>query len=147
MLDDLVELNGAAKLSKDQKIKIAYQIPIDVKLDEDADEPNKVVPYTFEDALAYENISLFKTLDGTGLISKFKEAMELNNIEDCSQKLFDDLRKGEKAKLALDLLFLKDPSELNIPSYIKEGLIWLEAQLSSENLLTVIVKLDSIKNE
>ncbi|MEQ8524708.1 AAA family ATPase [Gracilimonas sp.] len=132
-LDDLIELEQEAKLSDDKKIMAAFQVPVSIKLNEDA---QKVVPYTFEDALAYENIDLFNSLDGVGLITKFKEAFKLDDLEECATQLFKDLRKGQKAKLALDLLFLKDPSELRVPEYIKVGLKWLEEELNNQKFMT-----------
>lgn len=32
----------------------------------------------------------------------------------------------KKAEFALDVLYFEDPEELNVPTYIKDGLYWLE---------------------
>jgi len=37
--------------------------------------------------------------------------------------------EGDKAKMALDLLFDVDPQDLQVPKYIDEGLSWLESEL------------------
>ena len=37
-----------------------------------------------------------------------------------------------KAEFALDLIYTMDPNEYNIPTYIKEGLTWLQNELSLE---------------
>ncbi|MNG08128.1 hypothetical protein D3C84_914650 [compost metagenome] len=90
----------------------------------------EVLPYTFEDALAFENYVFFKSLDGKGLISKFNTAMNNStSISEIRTQLFNDLRRGKKAEFALELIFKADFKNLRIPSYIKEGLDWLEKEL------------------
>jgi hypothetical protein len=42
------------------------------------------------------------------------------------------LKSGDKAALAMELLELKDPKELKPPTYIREGLLWLSAQLNQD---------------
>ncbi len=145
-LDELIKLDQEDKISDNKTIMAAYQIPVKVKLKEDEDA-QQVVPYTFEDALAFENIDLFKSLEGVGLIKKFKDAFELDDLEKSAEQLFEDLRKGEKAKLALDLLFLQDPSELKIPEYIKSGLQWLEGEVNNQKFITDTVISDGSNEE
>lgn len=41
---------------------------------------------------------------------------------------------GEKAQMALDLLFDVDPEKLLVPEYIKQGLEWLENVLDKMSL-------------
>ena len=90
----------------------------------------EAIPYTFEDALVFDNLNLFKVLDGSGLINKFKEAISTKtNANDLGKEMFKALRKGDKAKFALELLYLKDPEELKVPTYIHQGLSWLQGQL------------------
>ncbi|MDN4733274.1 hypothetical protein QYZ42_09325 [Vibrio parahaemolyticus] len=60
------------------------------------------------------------------------QAANKESLEECCQEMFDAL-KGEKAKMALDLLFEVDPEKLLVPEYIKEGLDWLEKQLDAVN--------------
>jgi hypothetical protein len=47
---------------------------------------------------------------------------------------------AKKAEFALDLLFLQEPSTLKIPTYIKEGLDWLETKLLSHKQMLPLPK-------
>ena len=42
--------------------------------------------------------------------------------------MFEDLKTGKKAEFALEMLDLQWPNQLNVPTYIKEGLSWLQEQ-------------------
>lgn len=126
-IDDLIELKSESKLSEDGKIRVAYQNIVEIEKPQK--QTKNVIPYTFEDALVYQNIDIFKNLEGTGLIKKLKEALELDDVVECSEAMFEALREGKKAEFALELLFLQEPSELITPSYIEEGLQWIEESL------------------
>jgi predicted ATP-dependent endonuclease of OLD family len=90
---------------------------------------NSAIPYTFEDALALSNISIFKTIQSaTGMIKKMKVAAEKDSLSDCSKLMYEAL-KDDKAKMALDILYDIEPSEFNVPLYISEGLNWLDKEL------------------
>ena len=43
--------------------------------------------------------------------------------------MFESLSDGKKAEFALNLIYLEEPNELKIPTYIKDGLSWLQDQL------------------
>ncbi|CEG26347.1 AAA family ATPase [Bacillus sp. B-jedd] len=132
-IDELLNLNKEQKVKRHEDqhfaIRVAYQHPVNVRLVQDEVEV-EALPYTFEDALVYENIGIFSTLDGIGLIKKFKNALnEISSITDLGEKLFNDLRTGKKAEFALDIIHLIDPKELTVPKYIRDGLSWLDVQL------------------
>jgi predicted ATP-dependent endonuclease of OLD family len=111
------------------EIRVAYQIPVQVKLHEQS-APEEALSSTFEDALVLENIEQFKGLNGEGLIKKFRKAIEQSaSHADLSKALFDELKNGDKGKFALDILWLVDPEELKTPKYIFEGLEWLQNRL------------------
>lgn len=131
LYDELLDLKKEQKTSTDFPIRVAYQFPIKVTLKNTQIE---VIPYTFEDALAYENLELFKEMSGaTGLIKKFKEIFsEETDTQKISEALFDAFRKGDKAKFALDLLYLEEPKKFNVPTYIQEGLEWLKEKLHAK---------------
>jgi hypothetical protein len=40
-------------------------------------------------------------------------------------------KQAKKAEFALDVLYFEDPQKIKTPSYIKEGLDWIEEQLKS----------------
>lgn len=114
-------------------IRVAYQTAIQITLDPTAG-PISIEPNTFEDALVYANIDIFKTIGGDGLIKKFSTALkEKKTSDDLRVSILEAIKNsnsGAKAKFALDLLFLKDPQDFAVPSYIDEGLKWLEEQIA-----------------
>ncbi|MFA4957447.1 MAG: AAA family ATPase [Candidatus Methanoperedens sp.] len=124
-LDELLALNDESKESKDFPIRVAYQFPLNIKFQENEYE---AIPYTFEDALAFENIALFKTIEGNGLIKKISNAIKMNT-KSAGKDMFDALKNGKKAEFALELLFLKEPETLKVPKYIKDGLDWMNGKL------------------
>lgn len=135
MIDDLLDLEPRNKVytGDDFSVRVAYQYPVKVSV---APEKKKVeaIPYTFEDALVFENLTLFKSLEGNGLIRKFRDAInKKKTIKGLGKQLFEDLRKSKKAEFALELIFSLEPNELNVPTYIKEGLSWLEEQLQQKD--------------
>ena len=130
-LDDLMNTDGNGKVKG--HVRVAYQTPISVKFGEN-DKHVETIPYTFEDALALSNIDIFKKISKpTGMLNKIVEALNAEKLETARIQLFDAL-KGEKAKMALDLIFNIDPEELKVPDYIQEGLNWLEKELITTSL-------------
>jgi len=120
-IDKLIELNFDGKLLVDYPIRVAYQTEIDLL-------GIKVYPYTFEDALVLENREKFKAIAATsGLLKKMVEASNEANISNAARKAYDAVNSNgvKKAEFALDVLYFEAPEELNVPTYIKEGLDWL----------------------
>ena len=54
--------------------------------------------------------------------------------------MFDNLEKGSKAEMALELLYWSEPDQLEPPSYITDGLKWLAKKLQER-------KVDAIATE
>jgi len=133
-VDKLLDTEAADKTKKYDpffSIRVAYQCPVAVQF-EDATDPLEALSNTFEDALVFENLPIFKSLDGDGLIKKFKDAIGKNKTpSDLGQAMFEILKPGNKAEFALDLLYLQEPEVLKVPTYIKEGLSWLQDQLKT----------------
>lgn len=127
-IDSLVKANEAVKLSSNFPVRVAYQQAINIKVN---NNNNEVVPYTFEIALALENLNIFKTIAGTGLIAKFKDATNLPTITEANKAMFEALKNGKKAEFALELLFREEPKKLATPTYIAQGLDWLKTQLAT----------------
>ena len=124
-IDELIKLKFEDKLLKDYPIRVAYQTEIDLS-------GTNVYPYTFEDALVLENIEKFKTITATsGLLKKMVEAANEDDKNIAAQKAYKAINRFgvKKAEFALDVLFFEDPKELKVPTYIKEGLDWLESFL------------------
>ena len=129
-IDDLLDLQACDKIKEYNSffsVRVAYQCPIRVQIEKVEEE---ALPYTFEDALVLENLSFFKDLEGDGLIKKFKEAINKNQtVSNMGKEMFESLKTGNKAEFALDLLYLREPKTLKVPTYINEGLMWLDEQL------------------
>lgn len=135
-IDDLLVLDGKDKLKGN--VRIAFQTPITVKWNKDEDNETEICPYTFEDALIFTNLELFRTEElkkmGTittvaNLLKKSKSANELQ------EKIFEKLEiKGgfSKADFAISLLYNDNLIDNLIPpKYIQEGLDWMKTYLDS----------------
>ena len=139
-LDDLLDLSEDAKQTADGLVRVAYQCPISVKYNEGEDQ-NEVIPYTFEDSLALTNLALFRGYaEPVGLLKKLQTALREETLEGASKEMFANLEKGSKAEMALELLYLSEPDQLEAPSYIADGLKWLEKSLA-------VRKVDAISTE
>lgn len=115
-------------------VRAAYQTPLTVTAP-GSPEPETVYPYTFEDALAFENLPLFATLDGTGLVRKFREAIAAGGgAKAIGNRMYDDLKNGKKAEFALDVLRIEKFDDVAVPRYIAEGLEWLLKQLKKKQV-------------
>ena len=132
LLDELLELKEEMKEKHYDdcfSIRVAYQTPLQVALKE-TDTPSVVYPRTFEDALALQNIEFFRTVEGLGFVKKIRHATEINSdVRKLHEDLLAALESGDKAKFALDVLYLKEPELIKVPEYINEGLKWLEERL------------------
>lgn len=138
-VDDLLDLDADKRvLAFDDlsAVRVAYQLPVQVTVSDAAGaKAEEALPYTFEDALVFANLPVFKTLDGTGLVKKFRDGIAKSaTAAELGASLFDSLRTGKKAEFALDVLALQDPAKFVVPNYIAEGLTWLETQLTKRQL-------------
>jgi len=132
-LDELLDLDSSATTKGN--IKAVYQkgILVEFPVQDGAAKSStqEAIPYTFEDAIALSNITLLQSIDNpTGMLGKMKEALLKDNLPECCRALYRAL-SGEKAKMALDLLFDIAPEELKVPEYINDGLLWLEDRLTT----------------
>lgn len=134
-LDKLLDLPVEQKVFTNEtsykySIRIAYQTPVTVTFD---GKPTKALSSTFEDCLVYTNYELFKELEESdigSLVKKVNSAIDdTETFEELHKKIYSVLRDGksdQKAEFALDLIYAIDPSKLTVPSYIAEGLEWLQ---------------------
>ncbi len=91
----------------------------------------KVIPYTFEDALYYENATVIDEIKAS-MCKKLTKAGSGDSVEKIAEALFLAINAGgfKKAELAIELLFeAKTPEEIRAPKYIQEGFVWLEEKL------------------
>lgn len=139
-LDELLDLSDDAKQTADGLVRVAYQCPITLEYKESEGE-GEAIPYTFEDSLALTNLALFRSYAApVGLLKKLKAALEKDTLEDATNEMFANLEKGSKAEMALELLYLSDPGQVEPPAYISDGLKWLEENLEAR-------KADAISTE
>lgn len=131
-LDEVLSIDFENKV-KDNLIRIAYQYQIVVNY---LGSEVKAIPYTFEDALVLSNITFFRNnTSSKGLIKKMADAVNKPTIDEACQYMFDALNKNsKKAEMALELLYATEPSELEPPQYIKEGLEWLQERLENKHM-------------
>lgn len=128
-LIELLDLKDEEKISENSLVRIAYQYPFNVEFI--AGQSKEFIPYTFEDALVFSNMEIFKNWSNAkGLIKKMQEALNKTTIEEASTTIFDALEDGKKAEMALELLFIDDT--LTPPQYIADGLKWMQDKLNIE---------------
>lgn len=130
-LDEILAIEYKDKV-KDDLVRVAYQYEIEVDFSKSR---VRAIPYTFEDALVLSNLNFFKSkTKATGLIKKMADAVNKQIISEACQAMFDALgENSKKAEMALELLYTTEPSELEPPKYIAEGLSWLTEKLISRN--------------
>jgi len=131
-LDELLDATVDQKIRRydNFSVRVAYQFPLQVQLN-DRSSSAEALPNTFEDALAYDNLPVFRNINLIGAIKKIREAInKAETIKELQESMFNILKATRKAELALDLLELdQDPWPIAPPTYIQEGLSWLEQQL------------------
>lgn len=90
----------------------------------------KVIPRTFEDALILENVSVFrassKQLSSTNLR---KLLQEKDDPKDLAGAMHEWLDSDRKATFAMNCLEIEG---LTTPTYIREGLLWLQKRLAPQ---------------
>ncbi|MBW6474418.1 MAG: AAA family ATPase [Anaerolineaceae bacterium] len=146
-LDEILDCSDDDKQSDNKQIKVAYQCPIKLKYKDDSAE-EEVIPYTFEDSLALTNLQLFRDYQSSnGLLKKLTEALGKDTLNNATKEMFDNLGKGSKAEMALELLYLTDPSALKPPAYISDGLQWLEDKLAEKKQDFLATATTEMKND
>jgi predicted ATP-dependent endonuclease of OLD family len=138
-VDILMDADPAAKtLSVDGDplfaVRVAYQTPLSVTVPGSVNSET-AYPYTFEDALAFENLAFFSALDGTGLVRKFRDAITAGGgVAVIGKGMFLALKSGKKAEFALDVLEVEEFDNILVPRYIADGLEWLLSQLKKKQV-------------
>lgn len=138
LVDDLMALDGKEKTV--DNVRIAFQTPISVKWNKEKEEYTEICPYTFEDALIFTNLELFRQdgLKKMGTITTIANLLKKNtSAVDLQKAIFAKLEsKGgfKKADFAISLLYKKDFYEITVPVYIKEGLDWMKKCLDTNGI-------------
>ena len=124
--DKLIKLDDKDRITKNSKIMVCYQTPILYK--NDKQKVFEYLPYTFEDALIYSNLEIFKKLDTSdGLTKKLLDAIKQSNVE----QIYEEIRKIKKAEVAINLLYSDEIENIKVPKYIEIGLKFIEKSLNS----------------
>ncbi|CAJ7711013.1 ATP-dependent OLD family endonuclease [Burkholderia pseudomallei] len=141
-VEDVDVLMDASAMAKTMRVdgdplfavRVAYQTPLAVTVP-GAAKPETAHPYTFEDALAFENIAFFSALEGTGLVRKFHDAIASGGgATAIGERMYLALKSGKKAEFALDVLEVERFDDIVVPRYIAEGLEWLLKQLKKKQV-------------
>lgn len=132
-IDDLLVLDEKEKIIGN--VKIAFQTSINVKWDKDTKDLVEICPYTFEDALIFTNLELFrqdglKKMGGITTISNLlRKSDSANELQQCIFEKLESKSDFKKADFAVSLLYKNDFIDLEAPAYIKEGLNWMKLYL------------------
>ena len=138
VVDDLMELNGAERTV--DNVRIAFQTTISVKWNKENEVYTDICPYTFEDALIFTNLELFRQngLKKMGTITTIVNLLKKScSAEDLQKLIFDKLESKsgfKKADFAISLLYKDDFNDLIAPTYIQEGLEWMKKCLDSNDI-------------
>ena len=138
-VDALMEADAGARTLREDgdplfTVRVAYQTPLAVT-PSGAKEPEIACPYTFEDALVLENLAFFSSLEGGGLVRKFREAITAGgSVAAIGERMYLALKSGKKAEFALDVIEVENFHDIVVPRYIAEGLEWLLAQLKRKQV-------------
>lgn len=138
-VDALIGATHAAKTISDADdtlfaVRAAYQIPVEVTMP-GAAAKETAYPYTFEDALVFENVDFFATFAGSGLNAKFRTAIANGGgAAAVGASMYAALKDGKKAEFALDVLMAENFNTLKVPQYIAEGLEWLLEQMKKKQV-------------
>lgn len=143
-IDTLLDLEHDKKtLAIDtlQSICVAYQKPIALDLEKLKGEG---IANTFEDSLVYTNTAYFLGTEKLGFFKKAKDILSTSNdLAEMHEKMHDAVKKMEKAKFSLDLLYADVSDKIEVPEYISEGLKWLLGSLES----TVATSEDTLEGD
>jgi len=134
-VDALLAAKADDKIKKHDplfEVRVAYQTGLTVKRPK-SESAEEAYPYTFEDAFAFENMEVLSAMEGGGLVRKFRDA--INNEPTATAigaKMMEELKTGSKSEFALDIIGTDGFENLSVPTYIADGLSWLEKQLSKK---------------
>lgn len=133
-LDEVLAATAKEKTTDKGLVRVAY--PYATKIHYLPENDEEAIPYTFEDALVLENLTMFKSItDSKGLVKKMVGAVNKTTLDEACEVMFNALGKNaKKAEMALELLYTTEPNLLKPPAYIQEGLDWLNTMLVNDGL-------------
>lgn len=125
------EKEGFLAGGSEPKLRIAYQTETEVTWQGDS---AVCVGRTLEEAFALENLPWTQSEEQESLGLIIPEA-DSSSLTEMQQKLYERVNKKsfKKTSFALELM-LAEVEEWKVPSYIAEGLGWLESRVVTEDL-------------
>ncbi|HEY9219029.1 MAG TPA: ATP-dependent endonuclease [Phenylobacterium sp.] len=118
---ELLALSKGDKVSADEHRCIAFQTGVEIEV---GGATHMAVPRTLEEAIAYENLAEFRA----GTLSIGIEVP--TSWPDVHEKIYLQIRSDKFKKTAFAMSLLATDADWKAPSYITEGLQWLEGRLS-----------------
>jgi predicted ATP-dependent endonuclease of OLD family len=147
-VDSLLDLpfdSKAQQIDDLFSIRIAYQTPITVRLPKTGMDV-EALPNTFEDSLVLSNTEHFAGKAGRGLTRSFANALrEAETSLELGAEMFTKLKDGDKAEFALHVLGDSNFAQLTIPTYIHEGLTWLQSKLERKSKELLVIPSASVE--
>lgn len=127
LLDAADESKIQVKTENSALVKVAYQTKTNVNWDGHEQE---YAGRTFEESFALENLEWTQNIIQKKLRLRVITHTNRRSLEEIRERLFKRIRSASfnKTDFALGIL-MKDPGEWNVPSYIIDGLTWLESEI------------------
>ena len=135
-IDDLIDLSEDKKVVTEEDelfaVRAAYQVP--VMASRNGGTKSEVLPNTFEDALVFENLDFLFPDGGYGAHAEVQGCHSGKpDLATLGKAKFEELKTGKKAEFALDVIDAPKFDSLNIPTYITQGLDWLQSRLQKKS--------------
>ncbi|MCR4279552.1 MAG: AAA family ATPase, partial [Candidatus Zambryskibacteria bacterium] len=121
---ELHALKPEHKINADQNRFVVFQTCIQVA---DGDNQCQMIPRTIEEAFVFDNFGLLRggQLNLGTIISE--------NLDEAYQNVYERVKSSSFKKTNFALNALSSPEEWCTPTYIAEGLKWLETRLDSDS--------------
>ena len=131
-LDYLLNLKDSDKILSDGNIRITYQTPSTISFN---NMTGDVISSTFEETLIYTNLSNIVKLDLNGIFKLIKEASLKTMMDDFNNDIYKAIHDSSNNKVSFAIELMYKLIQVNTPSYINEGLTWLQEKLRSVDVL------------
>jgi len=119
-VSDLLAMTETEKADKAKDRFVAFEMAV---LVEEKNVQFPMIPRTLEEAVAYENIALLRT-------EKLSVGIQISGaLPDVYQDIYDRIRSDDFKKTDFAMSLLASNETWNVPTYIAEGLRWLETRL------------------
>ena len=119
-VSDLLAMTETEKADKAKDRFVAFEMAV---LVEEKNVQFPMIPRTLEESVAYENIALLRT-------EKLSVGIQISGaLPDVYQDIYDRIRSDDLKKTDFAMSLLASNETWNVPTYIAEGLRWLETRL------------------